>query len=46
MLGELGTRCSLSVHLYWEGERLILTCIPRPSHYEMHIEREYKGPNK
>jgi hypothetical protein len=38
MMGELETRYSLSVHLYGEGERLLLTCIPRASLDEMHTE--------
>lgn len=46
MLGELGTRGSLSVHLYREGERLSLTCIPMPSPYAVHIKRGYNSPNK
>jgi len=45
MLGELGIRCSLSVHLYWEGGVLSNTYIPRPSPDRMHIEKEYNGPN-
>jgi len=37
MIGELGTRCSLSVHLYGEGERLSLGCMLRPPPYERHM---------
>jgi hypothetical protein len=46
MLGELGTRYSLSVTCIEREERWSLTCIPKPSPYEMHLEREYYGPNK
>jgi hypothetical protein len=38
MYGELETRGSVSMHLYGEGERLLLTCIPRPSPYKMCME--------
>ena len=42
-LGELGVRSCVSIHLYREGERLLLTCIPGPSPCEWHIKREYSS---
>ena len=46
MLGKLGTRCSLSVYLYWERGRLSLTCMPGPSPCKMKMEGVYNSANK
>jgi hypothetical protein len=46
MFRELWTRCSLAMHLYGEGGRWSLTCIPRPSLSEIHMERGYNSLNK
>lgn len=37
MIGEVGTRCSLSVHLPGEGKRLSLSCMLRTSPYKRHM---------
>ena len=34
------------MYLYGEGERLSLTCIPRPFPCKMHIEKVSNSPNK
>jgi len=42
-LGELGVRSCVSMHLYGEGEMLLLTCIPGPLPCKWCMKREYSS---
>ena len=44
--GELESIGWVSMQLYWEGERLSLTCIPGHSHSKMDMERDCNSHNK